>query len=148
MTESETKGQAHAGGCLCGAVRFTVAEAPVLFHVCHCDMCRRWSGGPSLSVHVTGGVIFEGEANVTVYRSSDWAERGFCTICGANLFYRLVDSEEHMLSVGVLDDQAPFVMEEQCFIDEKPPGYSFANDVPLLTAAEVYARFAGGDPPD
>ena len=147
MTDAATKGRVHTGGCLCGAVRFTVAEAPALFHVCHCDMCRRWSGGPSLSVHVVGGVIFEGEANLTVYRSSDWAERGFCMICGANLFYRLVDGGAYMLSVGVLDDQASFVMEAQYFIDEKPPGYSFANDVPLLTAAEVFAKFAGDDPP-
>ena len=133
------------GGCLCGAVRFSLSGAhrPTHFGVCHCDMCRRWAGGPLLAVHVTVPITFEGEAHIATYRSSEWAERGFCGICGANLFYRFVKDGTHVLSLGIFDDQSAFTMENQIFIDEKPPGYTFANDVPVMTGAEVFAKFAG-----
>lgn len=35
----------HTGGCLCGAVRFSVEHVETHHHACHCGMCRRWSGG-------------------------------------------------------------------------------------------------------
>jgi len=39
MTES-----VHAGGCLCGAVRYQVAGAPLRVGLCHCETCRRNTG--------------------------------------------------------------------------------------------------------
>jgi len=132
------------GGCLCGAVRFTVTGAPTQFSVCHCDMCRRWAGGPLLAVNLTVPVAFEGADKISVYRSSKWAERGFCGVCGSNLFYRMIEDGTHVLSLGIFDDQSAFVMESEIFVDEKPPGYTFANDVPAITGAEVFAQYTGG----
>ena len=34
------------GGCLCGAIRFTLEAVPRAVHYCHCSMCRRATGGP------------------------------------------------------------------------------------------------------
>lgn len=76
------------GRCLCGAVSFVADDVAAEVHSCHCDMCRRWNGGPAFATSV-GRVTFEGEENVSRYDSSAWAERGFCTRCGTNLFYRL-----------------------------------------------------------
>ncbi|NIT13149.1 MAG: GFA family protein, partial [Candidatus Dadabacteria bacterium] len=52
-------------------------------------MCRKWCGGPLMAVNCGTDVTFEGEDNITVYDSSSWAERGFCSGCGSHLFYRL-----------------------------------------------------------
>lgn len=87
-------------------------------------------------------VSFEGEDNITVYNSSDWAERGFCKKCGSHLFYRLKESKQHMVPVGLFDDQEPFVFESQVFIDKKPSFYSFANKTNDMTAAEVFEKYA------
>ena len=38
-------GGAAEGRCLCGAVRVRVARLASTMSACHCDMCRRWSGG-------------------------------------------------------------------------------------------------------
>ena len=34
----------HTGGCLCGAVRYTVTGAPVRAVACHCKFCQRRTG--------------------------------------------------------------------------------------------------------
>jgi len=78
------------------------------------------------------------------YKSSDWAERGFCGNCGTNLFYRLVESDVHVMSPGSLDDQSELSLTSQIFIDEKPDWYEFANETEKMTGAEVFAKYAPG----
>ena len=135
---------AQSGRCLCGAVTFTVESVGTGHHACHCRMCRRWSGGP-LFATAAEGVVFEGEDNIGIYESSDWAERGFCKICGTNLFYRLKQNGQYALPVGVFDDSTRFKLIGEIYIDHKPAGYDFAGDLPKLTEAEFVAKFA---PPD
>jgi len=143
MPDAPSAVSVHTGGCLCGAVRFSAPDVPETFSVCHCSMCRTWAGGPLLAVHLTGPVTFTGTENITTYRSSAWAERGFCKICGSSLFYRFIEDDSYVITLGTFDDQAAFTMKAQIFIDEKPPGYTFANDVPVMTGAEVFAKYAG-----
>ncbi len=126
------------GQCLCGAVKFSAEGVDTDLHSCHCDMCRRWSGGPGFAVSVAA-VSFEGAENITRYDSSSWADRGFCKRCGSNLFYHLKGRDEYHLWMGTFDDQAPFRLADEIFIDEKPDSYDFAGDRPRLTGAEVMA---------
>ena len=130
------------GKCLCGAVRYSAASAERHHHACHCGMCRRLSGGPVLASAATD-VSFEGAGNITRYRSSDWAERGFCKQCGSHLFYHLVPLDLYMMCVGSFDDTAPFALASEIFIDEKPAGYAFEGDHPRLTGAEAVAKYTG-----
>lgn len=134
----------HSGRCLCGAVRVNVETPESTVSACHCNMCRRWGGGPLLSVHSDGGVSFQGGEAIGVFASSEWAERGFCTRCGTHLFYRLKGSEQYGIPVGLLDGDAWRVTED-IFVDEKPAYYELANDTRKLTGAEVFALYA---PPD
>ncbi|WGH78837.1 GFA family protein [Jannaschia ovalis] len=129
------------GKCLCGAVRFRCTASDPKVAACHCDMCRRWSSGPYFEVSCTNAT-FEGEDSITRFRSSDWAERAFCSKCGSNLFYHLIDSDEFQIAVGLLDDQSGLRLSLQVFIDEKPPFYTLADETETMTAAEVYAAFA------
>ena len=95
----------QSGGCLCGAVRFTVAIMPTRTGACHCGMCRKWAGGPYMATDCGTDVTFEGADNIATYRSSPWAERGFCKTCGSNLFYRIVETGQLMMSTGTLEAQ-------------------------------------------
>ena len=131
------------GRCLCGSVHIRCLAASNRIAVCHCGMCRRWSGGPLFAVEGSGGTVqFDGEDKITVYDSSDWAERGFCSRCGTHLFYRLKANQQYELPVGLFGDDAGWVFHQQIFIDEKPGFYDFANDTTRLTGAEVFAQFA------
>ncbi|TQV86223.1 GFA family protein [Exilibacterium tricleocarpae] len=132
----------RTGSCLCGAVRFTAKNAAKALGACHCTMCRKWGGGPFLALECGTEVTFEGEENISLYDSSDWAERGFCRNCGTHLFYRLKENQLYMMSPGLFADDSELVFDHQVFIDEKPAYYSFANKTSDMTGAEVFEKYA------
>ena len=54
----------HTGQCLCGAVKSEGRGTPEIA-ICHCDMCQKWHGGPSLAVRFEGGLsIVDGAQSV------------------------------------------------------------------------------------
>ena len=130
------------GQCLCGAVKFTVNNISNKVDACHCGMCRRWGGGPLMVIGCGSDVEYEGEENITVYDSSEWAERGFCKKCGSHLFYRLKEVKDHQIPAGLFDNQESFYFDLQVFIDRKPSFYSFANKTNEMTEAEVIEKYA------
>jgi len=129
-----------SGQCLCGAVRFEAEAVEPRVSACHCIMCQRWAGGPFITASADK-VTFQGEEHLTRYRSSDWAERGFCNVCGSNLFYHLLKLDSHELCLGSLDDKQGLSMTSEIFVDSKPEAYVFAGDHERLTEAETLARF-------
>ena len=131
----------QTGSCLCGAVRFTANNSSKKVGACHCGTCRKWGGGPFMEIDCGSDISFEGEDAIEVYNSSDWAERGFCKKCGSHLFYRLKEHKQHMVPVGLFDDQEGLVFESQVFIDEKPSFYSFSNKTNDMTGAEIFEKF-------
>jgi hypothetical protein len=88
-------------------------------------------------------VSYNGAENISLFSSSGWAERGFCSKCGSNLFYRLKESGQTLMAVGLLDDDSGLNFKRQVFIDEKPAYYSFAEKTEEMTGAEVFAMFSG-----
>ena len=130
------------GNCLCGAVSVTAAEMSQDVGACHCNMCRKWAGGPFLAVDCGTKVTFDGEQDIAVFPSSEWAERGFCSKCGAHLYYRLRQSGQYIMSAGLFDQEAKLNLDHQVFIEEKPAYYQFANKTKDMTGAEVFALFA------
>ena len=130
------------GSCLCGAIKVTVEEMSAHIGSCHCKMCRQWGGGPFLAADCGQKVSFEGEESLSVYSSSEWAERGFCKACGTHLFYRLKEKQQHIMPVGLFEKEDGFVFDHQIFIEEQPPYYKFANETKNMTGEEVFAQFA------
>lgn len=133
------------GHCLCKGVSFTM-DAPSHLDSCHCDDCRRFGGGPFIGL--PGAKLdFSAQDTLTWYRSSDWAERGFCSKCGSSMFYRLVDNPDEIgVTVGTIADMPkglPMTME--FFIDSKPDYYGFEGERKRLTGEEVFAMFGADD---
>ncbi|MDY6943785.1 MAG: GFA family protein [Pseudomonadota bacterium] len=131
----------RSGRCLCGAVTLSAERISKQVGACHCDMCRRWGGGPLMSVDCGDAVQWRGQTHIGVYASSDWAERGFCSQCGSHLFYRLKESGQYIVPVGLFADEPDFVFDHQVFIDEKPHYYQFANKTQDMTGAEIFAKY-------
>src|SRR5262245_13731240 len=77
------------GSCLCGTIRY---EAEVYLkdaYYCHCRMCQRTSGAPAeIAVYVKPGTLRFMSEQPKFYRSSSFAERGFCQQCGDRFIYR------------------------------------------------------------
>lgn len=142
MSTGETTA-ALAGHCLCGAVRFRAVPVHREMDICHCGMCRRWSGGVFMGVMCTEKVEVENEAALGIYKSSDFAERCFCKECGSALFWRMRDGSLTSVSAQAFDDAEAFALTMQIYVDEQPRNYAFANETKRLTGAEVAAMFAG-----
>jgi hypothetical protein len=137
-----SKINALKGNCLCGTVSIFATNISNFVGACHCNMCRKWGGGALLAIDCGANVRFEGEENIGVYQSSEWAERGFCKQCGSHLFYKLKQNNQYYMPVGLFDNQENLIFDHQVFIDEKPEYYSFANETKNLTGAELFAQFA------
>ncbi|MFK7878626.1 GFA family protein [Roseobacter sp.] len=136
-----------SGSCLCGAVTYTLADDPKEFGACHCNMCRKWSGGIFLGLEAPAETVkVDGGEHLTTYPSSPWAERAFCKICGSSVYYRVTAPGPHEgtyhFGVGTLNDVGDVPLTGELFIDEKPGGYSFAQKTHQMTTEEVMAMFA------
>ena len=130
------------GRCLCGACGFTAARVSEEAHVCHCGMCRRWTGGPEYGVDCAGVVFAEG-APVMRHRASDWGERGFCGRCGSALYWRMADGPEDEMNMppGLFDDQSRFRLAEEIFVESRPAWLPPHPGARQRTGEEVIAAF-------
>lgn len=108
----------RTGGCLCGAVRYSVRGDPVHVGRCHCTDCRRESGS-AFTVYAQWPVAhFELSGEIVSYEG-----RGFCPRCGS----RLLDPPEAgdslvEIRLGTLDD-APFELrpEAEVWVKRREP---------------------------
>ena len=133
----------RTGGCLCGAVRYRLANATA-FGACHCGMCRKFSGGVFLAVDAApGDVSWESSESLRVFPSSEWAERGFCATCGSSLFWRLTAEGPRTgttaIAAGTLDSLDGLAFDSEIYTDHKPAAYAFAGDRPRKTEDECLA---------
>ena len=140
-------GASKTGGCLCGAVRFTLNEAPTEYGACHCSMCRKFSGGIELGIRaMPGEITWDADEDLATYTSSEWAERGFCRKCGSSLFWRLTAPGPMRgmlsLSVGALDSMDGLDFNVEVYIDHKPESHAFVGERQRMTEADVMAMVA------
>ncbi|MDY8109491.1 GFA family protein [Fulvimarina sp. 2208YS6-2-32] len=131
--------------CLCGGVRIDADVESLTIAVCHCDVCRRWCGGPFMALEGARDVTIAGTDYLGLYESSGWGERGFCRNCGSSLFFRLKDASMYGISAMACSDITDAHLAEQIFIDSKPGWYELANDTKTLTGAQFLAQFASDE---
>lgn len=119
----------HSGRCLCGGVAFVV-EGPLRPVVaCHCTQCRRTSGHywAATSVPLDRFRLIAADTLVW-FRSSPTARRGFCSRCGASLFWE-PDGEGRMsFAPGALD--GPTGLTTQSHIHGEDAGDYYAPEGP------------------
>ncbi len=97
------------GGCLCGAVRYTIHGELRGIVNCHCSKCRRFHGhfGAYTSVAMKNLNITE-DAGLKWFSSktdeTPNVNRGFCAICGSSLFWHPTDQARISVTAGSLDE--------------------------------------------
>lgn len=64
------------------------------------------------------------------YRSSTFAERGFCGSCGGNLFWRQLDGEVTNVTAGTLDLPTGLVIDRHIFVASKADYYTIEGTAP------------------
>jgi hypothetical protein len=77
------------GTCLCGGVSFEVDVTPELIRFCHCESCKKLSGGAgTANVRAASAAIriLDGEELLQTYQPPEGSAKTFCLSCGSNLF--------------------------------------------------------------
>jgi hypothetical protein len=122
----------HKGSCLCGAVSFTVegdlTHAP---EACHCSQCRKQSSHFSAGRNVLKSALkIEGEDSVAWYQSSENIRRGFCSICGSNLFWAPdMDGYDYIsVGMGAFDTPSNSRLAKHTFVEDKGDYYEIEDD--------------------
>ena len=127
------------GGCQCGAVRYGVDAPPVTAEFCHCRMCQKAVGNVFGAyadfrrddVHWVSGAV-------TNYRSSDIAQRGFCTHCGTPLTFDGFDEPTIGITLGSLDDPGLVPVTGHCGIQGKVIWLELKDGLPRRATGEPY----------
>lgn len=108
------------GGCQCGAVRYALREQPDGAHICHCRMCQKAFGSffaPFVGVERSAFELTRGA--LSIFKSSDPTERGFCSRCGTPLTIHDTHSSRIGISIGSFDDPERFAPQFQCGIESR-----------------------------
>lgn len=121
----------HSGHCLCGAVRFSTSGKLRDVIACHCSQCRRQTGHFYAATNVQdSGLSVEGGENVTWYRASDTARRGFCRTCGSALFWKGDGSDYTSIMAGTFDQPTGLRIGVHIFCADKGDYYEIDDGVP------------------
>jgi hypothetical protein len=121
MTEFAT------GGCLCGNVRYSCADKPLMSGACHCRDCQQNTGAAFAtllifkkdSVSVSGG---SAKTYVHTGESGKFVRRSFCSDCGSPFMAEYdVTPDFRVIMAGTLDVSAIITPEWNIYTASKQP---------------------------
>ena len=120
-----------SGGCYCGGVRYRASGVSPQLTECHCSQCRKQSGHRYASTGAkTSDMEIEGADNITWYRASPDAERGFCSICGSTLFWKRSDEDYTGILAASVDEPNRLEMATHIFVESKGSYYEITDGLP------------------
>ena len=121
------------GSCLCGRVRFELADTPQLINHCHCSMCRKAHGaafGSFLHSDASGFRWTAGESEVENYPSSPGNVRAFCKVCGSRLPVLEDEGAHVIIPAGSLDDDPGVRPVVHIHTASKAPWHEISDSLP------------------
>ncbi|PIE15783.1 MAG: aldehyde-activating protein [Rhodobacterales bacterium] len=128
------------GGCLCGKVTYQVTGPLRPVVACHCSQCRKTSGH-----HVAATACHRADLQISGapawFRSSDTARRGFCGVCGSNLFWDSNDAQMISIFAGTINGKTGLRLWGHIFCADKGDYYDIADDLPHAPGA--YEKLTG-----
>jgi Uncharacterized conserved protein len=137
------RGERHHGGCLCGAITYTVS-GPSLFECqCCCRDCQKATGtGHTTIIGVLSGqlqLVGEPQTFTSHGESGGTVTRHFCGICGGRLYTSgSLPGDVVMIQAGSLDE--PNIVTPQNVIYGKD-ALEWDRFDPALQVFETYAPF-------
>jgi hypothetical protein len=137
-----------AGQCLCGGVRYAVADAFEYAANCHCSNCRRTTGSafkPFAGIgrdrlHITGG-----EDNVMIHGDENGRD-AHCRTCGSLLYSLVRDATFAHVAMGTLIGAPAIRPASHIFVGSKAPWFTITDDLPQYQEHWVAPDRHPGDP--
>ena len=133
MTRPPIPDPPYEGGCLCGLTRYRVNAKPVTMTACHCDACKKLSGGTNLLVISVPRESFQHlQGEVQRYRRT--AESGRqsdvvrCATCGTRLWHEPLAFAAINIAAGTLDNPSWVVPATHIWVERALPAAIMQDD--------------------
>tara|TARA_B100000378_G_scaffold190999_1_gene155254 strand:+ start:16 stop:426 length:411 start_codon:yes stop_codon:yes gene_type:complete len=117
--------------CLCGSIKLKTKGK--LRHVinCHCSQCMKTHGNyGSYTAIMEKDIEFISKKNLKWFSSSKNAKRGFCSKCGASIFYKHLRSETISISAGIFQNPTKLKTQLNIFTKGKLDYYKLDTRIP------------------
>ena len=125
----------RSGGCLCGGVRYQLTGTCRNIINCHCENCRRTHGHYAAYTAVDKSALkFVKQQTLHWYHDeSPDTYRGFCSNCGASLFWDARNGDEKIsVAAGSLDDSGGLQTVGNIFLSEAGGYYAVDDALPAF----------------
>lgn len=137
--EVNPKGATRTGGCLCGAVRYTVPAVPLATVICHCRNCQKQAGSALsvVAVFPRAELRIEGELNQFEDRGTSGQKvfRQFCGRCGSPVLTDTERAREQgiiFVKAGTFDDVSDLRPTTHYWVKRAHPWLPLPEDAELL----------------
>src|SRR5258708_3942885 len=128
-----------AGGCACGAIRYKLAEKPLIVHACHCRDCQRITGSAFvINLWIERKFVETGPATPKSFRlaggSGQDHEVFFCGNCGTYVWSRYHGAPGDALFVraGTLDSPDAVKPDVHIYTRSKVPWLELPKGAPAF----------------
>jgi len=141
-----TNARMLAGGCLCGATRYAVADEFIYAANCHCSNCRRATGSafkPFAGIERHKLLVTKGAENLLLYGDANGNDT-HCKHCGS-LLYSLVRAGAFVhVAMGTLIDAPTIRPAQHIFVGSKAPWFMITDNLPQYAGLAPTRPAAGG----
>jgi hypothetical protein len=117
--------------CLCGGVKIKVKGK--LRHVvnCHCKQCMKTHGNyAAYTACLEDDIIFIDKKTLKWFKSSNIAKRGFCSVCGASMFYKQLKRRNISIAAGMFSNPTKLKTHSNIFTKGKLDYYELDSKIP------------------
>ena len=121
-----------AGSCLCGAVRYRVADEFMYAMNCHCSDCRRATGSafkPFAGIQREKLDIIQSREDVLIFGDEKANHDVHCRKCGSFL-YSVVGGGRVHVTLGTLMDAPSIRPSAHIFVADKAPWFEITDNLP------------------
>lgn len=123
------------GSCLCGGVAYEVRGPVRDALLCHCENCRRTHGNYAAYASARReDLVIARDATLRWYHTdkdvTPNVKRGFCSECGASVFWDPEGYEFVYFSAGSLDQPTGIGSAGHIWLSEKGDWYELTDDLP------------------
>jgi len=120
-----------SASCLCKGVNMTIRGEfrPVIN--CHCIQCTKTHGNFAAYTSVLEeNIFFKSKKTLKWFKSSTKARRGFCTNCGASIFFKRSGSRSVSISAGLFKKPTKLKTISHIYIQNKRDYYKISDNLP------------------
>ena len=117
--------------CLCGGIKIKITGKLRQVINCHCSQCMKTHGNfAAYTNSPEENITYISKSTLRWYNSSNFAKRGFCSKCGASIFYKIKKSNTISISAGMFSNPTKLKTHSNIFTKKKLDYYKLDPSLP------------------